>query len=65
MELGHVALEWGSPCASGVLLNPDGLWAQFTVYPYPAQSEPHLLCQTLRLQPRGIHLVPWVASPLE
>lgn len=58
MELGHMALEWGSPCASGVLLNPDGLWAQFTIYPYPAQSEPHLFCQTLRLQPRGIHLVP-------
>lgn len=56
MELGHVALEWGSPCASGVLLNPDGLWAQFTIYPYPAQSEPHLFLSNL--QSHGIHLVP-------
>ena len=40
-------------------MNPDGLWAQFTIYPYPAQSEPHLFfCQTLRLQPHGIPVVP-------
>ena len=51
-----MALEWGSPCASGVLLNPDGLWAQFTIYPYPAQSEPHLFLSNL--QSHGIHLVP-------
>lgn len=59
MELGHVALEWGSPCASGVLLNSDGLWAQFTIYPYPAQSEPHLFLSNSTppapWHPRGPH----------